>query len=197
VLLDRNFGAQKLIAAIDQTGADVLVRLKHGRKMPVLARYRDGSYLSLLGAVKVRVIDAEITMTTATGRHTGVYRLATTLLDHHRYPGFELVRRYRERWEIETAYLEIKSTILGGRVLRARTPAGVVQEVYTLLVTYQLLRTVMADATDTQPDIDPVTSSCRPPASSPTPSLTSWAGSAASYWPTSCPIGVSGPTSAR
>jgi hypothetical protein len=98
VLLDRNFGARKLIAAIDQTGADVLVRLKNGRKMPVLARYRDGSYLSLLGGVKIRVIDAEITMTTATGRHTGVYRLATTLLDHHRYPGFELVRLYHERW---------------------------------------------------------------------------------------------------
>jgi hypothetical protein len=155
VLLDRNFGAQKLIAAIDRTGADVLVRLKNGRRMPVLARYRDGSYLSLLGGVTVRVIDAEITLTTATGRHTGVYRLATTLLDHHRYPAFELVGLYHQRWEIETAYLEIKSTILGGRVLRARTPGGVVQEVYALLVTYQLLRTVMADATDTQPDIDP------------------------------------------
>jgi hypothetical protein len=155
VLLDRNFGAQKLIAAIDQTGADVLVRLKNARTMPVLARYRDGSYLSLLGGVRVRVIDAEITMTTATSRHTGVYRLATTLLDHHRYPAFELVGLYHQRWEIETAYLEIKSTILGGRVLRARTPTGVVQEVYALLVTYQLLRTVMADATDTQPGIDP------------------------------------------
>jgi hypothetical protein len=155
VLLDRNFGAQKLIAAIDQTGADVLVRLKNGRVMPVLARYRDGSYLSRLGGVEVRMIDAEITMTTTTGRHTGVYRLATTLLDHHRYPAFELVGLYHQRWEIETAYLEIKSTILGGRVLRARTPAGVVQEVYALLLTYQLLRTVMADATDTQPDIDP------------------------------------------
>jgi hypothetical protein len=57
--------------------------------------------------------------------------------------------------QIETAFLEIKSTILGGRVLRARTPAGVTQEVYALLITYQVLRTVMADATDTRPGIDP------------------------------------------
>lgn len=57
--------------------------------------------------------------------------------------------------EIETAYLELKSTILGGRVLRARTPAGVTQEVYALLVTYQLLRLAMADATLTCRDIDP------------------------------------------
>jgi hypothetical protein len=155
VLADRNFGAQKLIAAIAATSADVLVRLKNGRTMPVLARYRDGSYLSLLGGTAVRVVDCQITITTTTGRHTGLYRLATTLRDHHRYPADSLVRLYHERWEIETAYLELKSTILGGRVLRARTPAGVTQEIYALLVTYQLLRTAMADATSTQPGTDP------------------------------------------
>ncbi len=58
-------------------------------------------------------------------------------------------------WQTETAYLELKSSILGGRVLRARTPAGIDQEVYALLVCYQLLRTAMADATNTQPDTDP------------------------------------------
>jgi hypothetical protein len=57
--------------------------------------------------------------------------------------------------QIETAYLEIKSTILGGRVLRARTPAGIDQEIYALLVTYQILRTAMADATATVPGTDP------------------------------------------
>jgi len=37
-------------------------------------------------------------------------------------------------------------SILGGRVLRARTPAGIDQEVYALLATYQILRTAMTDA---------------------------------------------------
>jgi hypothetical protein len=45
--------------------------------------------------------------------------------------------------------------MLGGRVLRARTPQGVDQEIYALLVCYQLLRLAMADATSTQPGIDP------------------------------------------
>jgi hypothetical protein len=58
-------------------------------------------------------------------------------------------------WRIETAYLELKSSILGGRVLRARTPATITQEVYALLVTYQILRLAMADATSTQAGIDP------------------------------------------
>jgi hypothetical protein len=40
-------------------------------------------------------------------------------------------------------------------VLRARTPTGVEQEIYALLVTYQTLRTAMAEATNSQPGIDP------------------------------------------
>jgi hypothetical protein len=155
LLLDRGFAARALIATLAATGADILVRCKHHQAMPVLARYPDGSYLSLLGGTTVRVIEAQIAVTTRTGRRTGTYRLATTLLDHHRYPAGELVVLYHQRWEIETAYLELKSTILGGRVLRARTPAGVIQEVYALLVTYQLLRLAMADATTTCRGIDP------------------------------------------
>lgn len=155
LLADRNFAAQRLLADVAATGAEVLVRLKNGRNTPVLARYRDGSYLSTLGPLRVRVIEAEITIATIAGRHTGIYRLATTLLDPDRYPAGELIRLYHQRWEVETAYLELKSSILGGRVLRARTPTGIDQEVYALLVTYQLLRTAMADATSTRPGLDP------------------------------------------
>ena len=155
VLLDRNFGAAKLLAAIGASHAHVLVRLKDNRKMPVIDRHRDGSYLSVIGTTRVRVITAQIAVATKAGRVTTVYRLATTLLDERRYPAFELVRLYHCRWEIETAFLEIKSTILGGRVLRARTPAGVTQEIYALLVAYQVLRTAMCDATDSRADVVP------------------------------------------
>jgi len=46
VLLDRYFGAAALIGELAGTKADLLVRLKSNRKLPVLRRYRDGSYLS-------------------------------------------------------------------------------------------------------------------------------------------------------
>src|SRR5207248_8912129 len=101
------------------------------------------------GNSRVRVVECEITIATTAGRHTGCYRLATTLLDHHRYPAAALVTLYHQRWEIETVYLELKSSILGGRVLRARTPAGIAQETYALLVTYQILRIAIADTIDT------------------------------------------------
>lgn len=99
----------------------------------------------------VRVIDCEITVSTSQGRRTGAYRLVTTLTDPRTLPAAELTGLYHERWEIETSYLELKSTIHGGRGLRARTPAGVSQEVFALLVTYQVLRVAMADATGTRP----------------------------------------------
>jgi hypothetical protein len=158
MLADRNFAAGALAAKIAGTGAQFLIRVRTGAgapKLPVLARCHDGSYHSRFGGVPVRVIDAQITITTTAGRRTGAYRLITTLGDTRRYPAGSLVSLYHQRWEIETAYLEIKSTILGGRVLRARTPAGLTQEIYALLITYQLLRTAMADATATVPGTDP------------------------------------------
>jgi hypothetical protein len=107
VLLDRNFDSAALLHQLAATQAHLLVRANH-RKLPVLRRYPDGSWLSQIGATHVRVVQAEITIATRAGRRTGAYRLATTLLDHHRYPALGLLALYHQRWEIETAYLELK-----------------------------------------------------------------------------------------
>jgi transposase IS4-like protein/DDE family transposase len=155
VLADRNFAAANIITAITSTGAQLLIRCKANRKLPALHRHPDGSYLSRWNQTPVRVIEAEITIATSHGTRTGSYRLITTLLDPHDYPAFDLVKLYHQRWEIETAYLEIKSTILGAHLLRARTPEGITQEVYALLITYQILRQAMTEATDTRPGTDP------------------------------------------
>jgi hypothetical protein len=122
VLADRNFDAAALIGQLAATEAHLLVRLKGNRKLPVLRRCHDGSFLSQIGAVRVRVIECQITIASSAGRHTGSCRLATTLLDPRRYPAAGLISLYHQGWEIETAYLELKSSVLGGRVLRARTP---------------------------------------------------------------------------
>jgi hypothetical protein len=149
VLLDRGFDSNTFLAALAGTDAHFLVRLSGNRKPPVLRRYRDGSYSSLIAGVQVRIIECEITIATTAGRHTGVYRLATTLLDYQRFPALEVVKLYHERWEIESAYLEIKSTLLGRRVLRSQHPSAIAQEIYALLAVYQIVRIAIADATDT------------------------------------------------
>jgi hypothetical protein len=155
LLADRNFAAQNLLATLAADGAHLLVRAKSGRRLAPIARLADGTFLARMGPLTVRVIDAEITIATAAGRASGHYRLVTTLTDPGAHPALDLVRLYHQRWEIETCYAELKSTILGGRVLRARTPAGIDQEVWALLTAYQVLRTAMTDATDSRPGTDP------------------------------------------
>jgi Insertion element 4 transposase N-terminal/Transposase DDE domain len=158
LLADRNFAAGFLAAQIAGTKADFLVRVRTGKGapgLPVLRRLPDGSWLSRFGGVPVRVLDAQVTVTTSARRCADGCRLVTTLLDPSRHPAADLAVLYHERWEIETAYFELKSTILGGRVLRARTPDGIEQELYALLVTYQALRTAIADAASTVPGTDP------------------------------------------
>jgi hypothetical protein len=155
VLLDRGLSSNALLAAVAGAHADFLARLSASRKPPVLARLPDGSFLSVLGGVNVRIIDCQITIATSAGRRTGAYRLATTLLDPRQHPAFELVTLYHQRWEIESAYFEIKKTMLGRRVLRARTLPGITQEIYALLTVYQALRIAITDTTLTAPGTDP------------------------------------------
>ncbi len=152
VLADRNFAVADLLAQIADRGADLLIRVKNGRRLPVCARCADGSWLSWIGPLKVRVIRAQITITTPDGQRTEAYQLVTTVLDA---PAGEVVGLYHQRWEIETAFCELKQALGGGRVLRARTPAGLEQEIYARLITYQALRIVIADATLAAPDVDP------------------------------------------
>ena len=155
VLLDRGLSGNDFLGVIAGTGAACLVRLSAARKPPVLRRFPDGSFLSRLGTLEVRIIECQITIATTAGRHTGAYRLATTLLDSRRHPAFELVKLYHERWEIESAYFALKKTMLGRRVLRSRTLPGIAQEIYALLALYQVIRIAIADATTvlgTDPD---------------------------------------------
>jgi hypothetical protein len=158
LLADRNFGAAFRARQAAGTGAQILVRVRTGRgapALPVLTRLPDGSWLSRSAGVPVRVADAQITTATSAGRTTSRCRLVTTLLDPAAYPARDLAMLYHERWEIETAYLELKSAVLDGRVLRARTPAGVEAEIYALLITYQAMRTAIADAVITRHGTDP------------------------------------------
>jgi Insertion element 4 transposase N-terminal/Transposase DDE domain len=156
VLMDRGFDAGEFLAEVAATRAQFLVRLTSTRRPPVLARLPDGSVLSLIGGVKVRIITASVTVTCHDGTSYGdSYRLATTLLDHRAYPAGALIRLYHERWEHEITYLALRHTLLQGRVLRSGDPAGLRQEMWALLALYQALRIAITDAIQTVPGTDP------------------------------------------
>jgi hypothetical protein len=156
VLLDRAFDANAFLAEVAATGAMLLARAKSTRNPRVLAHLPDGSYLSCLDGLAVRIIEADVVMTGADGSRAGDrYRLITTLTDHRRYPALALVRLYHERWEIETAYLALRHTLLNGHVLRSGDQPGLEQETWALLTLCQLLRMAMVEAIETRPGANP------------------------------------------
>jgi Insertion element 4 transposase N-terminal/Transposase DDE domain len=164
VLADRAFDTNAFLTEAAATGAQLLVRTKATRAPRVLAHLSDGSYLTRIGRYRngrqrgrqLRVVDADLAMSGADGSQVGDrYRLITTLTDHHRYPAEALIRLYHERWEIETAYLALRHTLLAGHLLRSGDRPGLEQETWALLTVYQLLRRAMADAIETRPGTDP------------------------------------------
>jgi len=158
-LADRGFSGYPLWQAARQTGAQLLWRITKNRKLPVLERFGDGSYLSQISpapatlkkmpdqtapAITVRVIDYRLPGVTDA---EPVYRLITTLLDAQRYPAAELATLYHDRWSIETAFAEIKTTLKGADiVLRSKTPELVRQEFWGLLLAHHVVRKLMLEA---------------------------------------------------
>jgi len=149
LLADRAYDAADLLTAIAATGAHFLVRGSASRKPGVGEILPDGSYLSQVDGLQVRIIEADLDVHGADGTRIGdSYRLITTLLDWRRYPAGELIRLYHERWEIEVAYLALRHTLLGRYVLRSRDRAGAEQELWALLAACQALRMAMTAAAE-------------------------------------------------
>jgi len=72
-------------------------------------------------------------------------RLLTSLTDDKRYPAVELRVLYHERWEIELGFGEIKTDMLERlETIRSKSPAAVAQELWGLLIAYNLVRLEMA-----------------------------------------------------
>src|SRR5260370_41246245 len=95
VLLDRGFDASAFLREVAATGAMLLARGTATRKPPVTGHLPDGSYLSQLDGLPVRIIEADLIVTGADGsRIRDSYRLITTLTDHRRYPAAALIRPY-------------------------------------------------------------------------------------------------------
>lgn len=122
------------------------------RVLPVIKQFRDGSWLSQIRAscgparyepVTVRVLAYQLMGQDGEGAADG-YRLVTTLLDARRHPARQLAALYRERWEIESVFAEIKTHQRGARVvLSSKTPDGVRQQIWAHLLVHHALRELM------------------------------------------------------
>lgn len=71
--------------------------------------------------------------------------LLTSLLDADAYPAEELRVLYHERWEIELGFGEVKTDMLQRmEAIRSRSPEMVTQEIWGLLIAYNLVRLEIA-----------------------------------------------------
>ncbi|MBL4816124.1 MAG: IS4 family transposase [Shewanella sp.] len=69
------------------------------------------------------------------------YSILTSMTDPMRYPVTDIADLYVHRWEIELGYREQKQYMLGNRLtLRSRLPELVKQELWGILLTYNLVR---------------------------------------------------------
>jgi len=154
-LADRGLLGYDLWGAAAATGAALLWRAGVTFTLPILERFADGSYRSELrrnsqckspdrAPRSVRVIEYTLPGVPAT---LGTYRLVTTLLDPARGPAQELAALYHERWEMETAFDELKTHLRGAqRVLRSKTPDLVQQEAWGFLLAHFAIRALMHEA---------------------------------------------------
>lgn len=75
--------------------------------------------------------------------------LLTSLVDPKMYPAREVVALYHERWEIELGYDEIKTHLLEREeTIRSRKAVTVRQELWGILLTYNLIRLEMERLAD-------------------------------------------------
>lgn len=163
-LLDRGFVNYETFAELTVHGEErhFLVRMRSNFKFKELEALDDGSLLvelrpstNVLAAnpdIKERIVGRVVAYQHPDGEPSRVF---TTLTDHVRYPAPELVELYHQRWEIELAYDEVKTHMLERKeCLRSKLPDGVYQEIWGILLAYNLVRREMALAAQSE-DLPP------------------------------------------
>jgi hypothetical protein len=121
-----------------------------------IRRFKDGSFLAKVyrsswyrehdsGGILVRIIEYTFDDPGRPGAGQK-HRLLTTLLNPRLHPARRLIVLYHERWEEELAIDEFKTHQCARPVLRSETPAGVVQEIYGLLLGHFVIRKLMSEA---------------------------------------------------
>ncbi|GEL65816.1 IS4 family transposase [Kozakia baliensis] len=157
-ITDRGFFSFDMMQRIRETGADALLRARKDIMLPVMETLPDGSWRSELNTwrrtersdsgpskpIPVRVVRYRLG---GVENRDETYTLVTTILDPERAPASDLAALYHERWEIETAFDELKTHLRGARLcLRSKTPELVRQEFHGLMLAHFAIRSLMHEA---------------------------------------------------
>jgi hypothetical protein len=156
VLLDRNYLQASALIGLASTNRHWLTPAKVTSKWTVLERLGTGdSLVKMTVSSEARRKDPSLPETFRV-RAIRYQRkgypprtLLTSLLDPEQYPADEIRALYHERWEIELGYGEVKTDMLQRlEAIRSRTPETVTQEIWGLLIAYNLVRLEMERVAD-------------------------------------------------
>jgi len=161
VLADRGLSSFALLWGVRERGAHALFRLPANVAYTRIRTLPDGSILAWLSQgvsrgkrgkalqgqrLWVRIVEYTFSDPALPGCGE-LHRLVTTLLDPKAAPARELACAYHERWEIEGVIDEKDTHLrLADRPLRSRTPRGVIQELYGVLLAHYAIRSLMHEA---------------------------------------------------
>ena len=163
-LFDRGFYSLGLLHQWQQAGAERhwLMPLKKGTRYEVIQRLgRQDEMVLLRTSPQARkqwpglpeTLNARLLSKTVKGK---TRQILTSLTDPLRFPSDEIVDLYSHRWEIELGFREMKQTLLDSRyTLRSKTPEMVEQELWGVLLGYNLLRYQMIEMSRHCPGVHP------------------------------------------
>jgi IS4 transposase len=163
-LFDKGFYSLGLLHQWQTTGEERhwLLPLKKNAQYKVLRRIGAGNELvSLATSPQARkkwptlpeCIEARLVTRNVQGKQI---RVLTSMTDHQRYPASDIVALYSQRWEIELGYREMKQYLLNNRLtLRSKKPDMVRQELWGVLLAYNLVRYQMAQMAYSLKGVEP------------------------------------------
>lgn len=153
LLADRHFGVAPIIYPLIKLKVPFLIRVKKSQLFPVEKVLSDGSYLSTIyngkndrACKRPGKIVRVIRYTHKDPNRPGcgeVHVLITSLLDETKYPAAELIELYHVRWEEEIAFSEWKVAMCEGTMLRSQSPEMVRQEIWGMLISHFIVRTLI------------------------------------------------------
>ncbi len=151
-LFDKGFYSLGLLHAWQTTGRERhwLLPLKKGTQYEVVRKLgRQDALVQLKTSPQARkkwpqlpeTMVARLLTRTINGK---ARQVLTSMVDPMRFPGADIIALYGHRWEIELGYREMKHSLQQHKLtLRSKKAAGIRQELWGVLLAYNLLRSQM------------------------------------------------------
>lgn len=174
ILHDRGYPAAWLLADFQKAGVHFVMRLSTTWKLRRIESLGVGDEIvEIRGPVplppeeqtphrKNRIERFRLRLVTYCVGGSEEIRILTDLLDPQVYPARDLAELYHARWEVELSFDSIKNHLAPvpqgalRTVFRSRSPQGVLQEAWGMLLAYNLIRQMMTEAAGVH-QLDPLT----------------------------------------